>query len=1272
MKLSLDSVTELLNSKLTVFDFIKLSDLHGIWVRDFGAKNEFFIDNSFFHQLGFAVDSISDEIDWRDLVFQPSKESFFKFLNCSESEIKKIKDFTFGFNNKNGTVQWFFFNTIFIPADEQVFQVFLIKDITEIYSQKLISDNNKTRFIKLNQLLSRPSDIILIINHNYTFIDFLVGDETYLFKNPAEFIGKKIDEIDLPKHVENLMHHALNSAMKTGENQLIKYSLLINNRIEYFTLEVSKHSLSSFNKAEFLCLIKNISQEINSELDNKKQGEKLHALFSVMDDLKFIFDRNGTYKEVIATKDALLVETSENLIGKNLSDFFEPHITSEFLRFFELSFTSKKPQTLTYSIDFGDKKHSFEARIFPLEANNEILALVRDITEESKVQEKIKQDHELLHKLSEHLPGCFFVFERKNDGNYIYNYLSDGFLKIIPDILINEVINDFSLLLPYFHKEDLNPFIQAVELSAEQLSPFQFDFRIHVPPNSNKQKWIKAKSMPERKSDGSVVWHGYMEDVTKEKLQEQKVLENENRYRSLFSYSPQPMWIFDMDSLKFLEVNDTAVSFYGFSRDEFLSMTILDIRPEDEITKTISIIKSSVTEIQTFKYLKHRKKNGQLIYVSLTYHTLVYNNKNARHVVITDLTDIVEKENQIQAISQEFERVFNGTQESLQLIEYFPDREFRYVRTNFHHQEVTGLSLESLRGKTPYELFEKDQAEAKVTKFKHALGLGKPIEFLEFVNLQDGEHIWKTTLSPYITKSAGVYIVSSSIDITQQVKAEEKLAENIKKLEFTIDAGKFGAWEWNVETGNSTYSNNWATMIGYTLDEVGEHDSFYFDNLHPIDSSNVKELFSNVILEPEKDSFKVEYRMKTKDGNWKWIESHGKVIRRNKSGKAIYISGVNQDITERKQQELDLIRISTFLTQTSEVSQVGGWEYDLINNDYHLSEVVKNIYKISDEFINELNHKNNTAKLLDFYKEGESQEKITFHLSNLVKHQIPFDDEFEFISANGVEKWIRVIGKPVISDGKVAKIYGSMSDITEQKNNFLQINKLLELTHFQNQKLKEYTYLTSHNLRLPIVNLISLCSLMKDDDEKEKYIDMIDRSAHKLNDTMKIMHDILVIEQGKEADVKESVNIELAVLRNYELIAHLFRSEIDFTTEIDSSLFVSVIPAYFDSILNNMITNALKYKKTNSKAVIKITAEIENDFALIKISDQGLGLDMKIIKNKLFKLNNRFHKHIEGKGIGLFYSKSQIDAMGGKVEVESEVGVGSTFSIWLPLSEQEN
>jgi len=207
---------------------------------------------------------------------------------------------------------------------------------------------------------------------------------------------------------------------------------------------------------------------------------------------------------------------------------------------------------------------------------------------------------------------------------------------------------------------------------------------------------------------------------------------------------------------------------------------------------------------------------------------------------------------------------------------------------------------------------------------------------------------------------------------------------------------------------------------------------------------------------------------------------------------------------------------------------------------------------------------------------------------------------------------------------------------------------------------------------LPIVNLISLCSLMKDDDEKEKYIDMIDRSAHKLNDTMKIMHDILVIEQGKEADVKESVNIELAVLRNYELIAHLFRSEIDFTTEIDSSLFVSVIPAYFDSILNNMITNALKYKKTNSKAVIKITAEIENDFALIKISDQGLGLDMKIIKNKLFKLNNRFHKHIEGKGIGLFYSKSQIDAMGGKVEVESEVGVGSTFSIWLPLSEQEN
>ena len=63
---------------------------------------------------------------------------------------------------------------------------------------------------------------------------------------------------------------------------------------------------------------------------------------------------------------------------------------------------------------------------------------------------------------------------------------------------------------------------------------------------------------------------------------------------------------------------------------------------------------------------------------------------------------------------------------------------------------------------------------------------------------------------------------------------------------------------------------------------------------------------------------------------------------------------------------------------------------------------------------------------------------------------------------------------------------------------------------------------------------------------------------------------------------------------------------------------------------------------------------------------------MKLVKDKLFKLNNRFHKHIEGKGIGLFYSKSQIDAMGGRIEINSEVEVGTTFSIWLPLSDQVN
>lgn len=107
---------------------------------------------------------------------------------------------------------------------------------------------------------------------------------------------------------------------------------------------------------------------------------------------------------------------------------------------------------------------------------------------------------------------------------------------------------------------------------------------------------------------------------------------NEAKYRYMFHNNPQPMWIYDTDTLFFLEVNEAAVKHYGYNQDEFLSMTIKDIRPENEIAKLIDSIQYSDQHHIRAGEWTHKKKNGELIFVETISHPIVFNQRNAKHV----------------------------------------------------------------------------------------------------------------------------------------------------------------------------------------------------------------------------------------------------------------------------------------------------------------------------------------------------------------------------------------------------------------------------------------------------------------------------------------------------------------------------------------------------------------------------------------------------------------------------------------------------------------
>lgn len=126
------------------------------------------------------------------------------------------------------------------------------------------------------------------------------------------------------------------------------------------------------------------------------------------------------------------------------------------------------------------------------------------------------------------------------------------------------------------------------------------------------------------------------------------------------------------------------------------------------------------------------------------------------------------------------------------------------------------------------------------------------------------------------------------------------------------------------------------------------------------------------------------------------------------------------------------------------------------------------------------------------------------------------------------------------------------------------------------------------------------------------------------------------------------------------------QSQVELINQVADDLKVRAIPAYLDSIVFNFITNGIKYRSPDSTGFVRINAYEEDEFVVVAFEDNGLGIDLERFGNKLFGMYKTFHDHHDSKGVGLFITKNQVEALGGKIEVESQVGVGSIFKVYLP------
>lgn len=283
---------------------------------------------------------------------------------------------------------------------------------------------------------------------------------------------------------------------------------------------------------------------------------------------------------------------------------------------------------------------------------------------------------------------------------------------------------------------------------------------------------------------------------------------------------------------------------------------------------------------------------------------------------------------------------------------------------------------------------------------------------------------------------------------------------------------------------------------------------------------------------------------------------------------------------------------------------------------------------------------------------------------------IPFSITLRLKRRNGTYMWTEGTVTNMLQNESVRGIVSNFRDITERKENELQREKItLDLIE-RNQNLEQYAYIVSHNLRAPVANILGISNLLEYQgvnvkDREASLVHLFD-SARRLDDVIKDLNLILQLQQSIN-EQREDVDLD-DLVKDIELsIQDLIRkTNVEITTNFSKVKSITTVKSYLYSIFHNLIINSIKYRREGIRPVITIVSQKENDRIKIRFVDNGLGIDLAAHKSNLFGLYKRFHPELaEGKGVGLFMTKTQVDALGGKISVNSQVNIGTEFIIEL-------
>jgi PAS domain S-box-containing protein len=685
----------------------------------------------------------------------------------------------------------------------------------------------------------------------------------------------------------------------------------------------------------------------------------------------------------------------------------------------------------------------------------------------------------------------------------------------------------FQMILP----EDRH-IIEANYALMHQGKPFVNTYRIM--DAAGKIKWLESKLTPTVDDNGKPIrLDGITVDITQRKEAEALLAASESHYKQLFDINPMPMWIRENGSLRFLDVNEATIKHYGYSREEFLTMTLLDIRSKPEQQRLLSLEKSEQGIGTKAGIWKHTKKNGEEILVEITHSDLVFENKPARLVLARDVTARILAERALKKAETNFRTILENTDTGYFLL----DSNFEVISFNevVRRLSPTILGREIELGLTYWNMLPEHRREKAKAIVQGVYENGQAFRYEAEYPATNGKPTWlditMTPIADHDGKTVGLTVAINII--SDQKQAEQQLQESNDRFRFASKATNDAIWEWNLGNNGLLWAEGYEKLFGYSKKDNEGHIDDWSKRIYSEDYQRVLSSVKEHVASGNKEPWHNEYRYYRADGSIAYVYDRGYVIYDSQQ-RPVKMVGAMQDITERKQAEMERDRI--------------------------------------------------TADLLQ-----------------------------------------------------------------------------------RNKDLEQFTYIVSHNLRAPLSNMKGLMNILKEEMPITPVLDMLHTSAERLDEVVMDLNEILKV-RNDISEKKEAVEFAALVNDISSSLNHIITTEkVQISTDFSRMDFLFTLKSYLYSIFYNLICNSIKYRQPNIPPKISIRSSVEGNQVLLVFSDNGLGIDLSRNQQKVFGLYKRFHQHKDGKGLGLFMVKTQVEALQGSVTIESEVNKGTIFTIALPL-----